>query len=76
MASFNVKPSKPVAIFGALFGVAILLFGVFSGIGRGNGFIWLWVAAGIAIMGFNLWAAFSKRGATEILESRDEDQTA
>ncbi|WP_414939931.1 hypothetical protein [Amycolatopsis sp. cmx-11-51] len=72
MASYNVKPSKPVAIFGAIFGAAILLFGIFSGIARNNGFIWLWVAAGIAIIGFNLWAAFSKRGATEVVETQND----
>ncbi len=72
MASFSVKPSKPMAIFGAVFGVAILLFGFFSGIGRNNGFLWLWLAAGVGIIGFNLWAAFSKRGATEIVETHEK----
>ncbi|MEU3623570.1 hypothetical protein [Amycolatopsis coloradensis] len=72
MSSYNVKPSKPVAIFGAVFGVALLLFGIFSGIGRNNGFLWLWVAAGVGIIGFNLWAAFSKRGATEVVETRED----
>ncbi|WP_233223895.1 hypothetical protein [Amycolatopsis sp. BJA-103] len=72
MTSFSVKPSKPMAIFGAVFGAAILLFGLFSGIGRNNGFLWLWLAVGIGIIGFNLWAAFSKRGATEVIETREK----
>ncbi|UJW28430.1 hypothetical protein L3Q67_24450 [Saccharothrix sp. AJ9571] len=71
MSSFKVKPSKPAAIFGAIFGVAILVFGLVSGLGKSGGFIWLWVVAGVAIIAFNLWAAFSKNGATEVVERRD-----
>ncbi|AGM07237.1 hypothetical protein [Amycolatopsis keratiniphila] len=55
MASFKVKPSKPVAVFGAAGGMAVLVFVLASGIGRGNGFVWL-------------WAAFGRRGATEVVE--------
>ncbi|UJW32054.1 hypothetical protein L3Q67_44125 [Saccharothrix sp. AJ9571] len=68
MSSFKVRPSKPAAILGAIFGVAVILFVVLGGIGKGGPFIWLWVAGGLAIIGFNLWAAFGKRGATEVVE--------
>jgi hypothetical protein len=33
-----------------------------------NGFLWLWVAMGVGIIGFNLWSAFSKRGATYVAD--------
>ncbi|MFI6026654.1 hypothetical protein [Amycolatopsis magusensis] len=71
MSSFKVKPSKPAAIFGAIFGVAILVFGLVSNLGKSGGFIWLWVVAGVAIIAFNLWAAFSRNGATEVVERRE-----
>ena len=58
----RIRPSKPVAVFGALFGVAILVFGVVQmGSRATSGFFWLWLVGGIAIIGFNLWAAFGKR---------------
>ncbi|KZB88361.1 hypothetical protein [Amycolatopsis regifaucium] len=74
MASYNVKPSKPVALFGAVGGMAMLAFVLLSGIGRGNGFVWLWAALCVGVVGFNLWAAFSKRGATEVVERRTADE--
>ncbi|MFC9250170.1 hypothetical protein [Amycolatopsis thailandensis] len=73
MASYRVKPSKPVAIVGALIGIGMLVVVFVNGIGRDNGFIWLWAAACVAIVGFNLWAAFSKNGATEVIERRSTE---
>jgi hypothetical protein len=61
MSTFKVKPSKPMAVFGAVFGVAILVFGFVSGVGRGTGFIRLWLAAGVAIIAFTLWAVLPGR---------------
>ncbi|MBE1577818.1 hypothetical protein ACFORH_11535 [Amycolatopsis roodepoortensis] len=75
MASFKVKPSKPVAVFGAVGGIAVLVFVLVSGIGRGNGFVWLWAALCVGVVGFNLWAAFSKRGATEVVERSPTDRS-
>ncbi|OXM62463.1 hypothetical protein [Amycolatopsis vastitatis] len=72
MSSFNVKPSKPVAVFGAIFGVAVLVFGFVNGRNSSGGFIWLWLIAGVAIIAFNLWAAFSKNGATEVISRKEE----
>ena len=67
MATYRVRPSKPVAIFGAVFGAVILVAGfVMVGTSGKNGwFIWLWLAVGVAIIGFNLWAAFAKNGSMQ-----------
>lgn len=55
-------------MFSAVGGTAMLVFVLVNGIGRGNGFVWLWAALCVGVVGFNLWAAFSKRGATEVVE--------
>jgi hypothetical protein len=61
-----------MAVFGAVFGVAILIFGAFS-ITRAEDpnwpFLVLWFAAGVGIVGFNLWAAFGKSGRLYDIES-------
>jgi hypothetical protein len=68
----RIRPSKPVAIFGAVFGLVILVWGIIAVGGSAGGFIWLWVTAGLAIIAFNLWSAFGKRGATQIIENDDK----
>lgn len=66
----RIRPSKPAAVFGAVGGLAILVFG-FVNIPKDNGFIWLWGAIGLGVIGLNLWAAFGRNGATEVV---DEDR--
>ena len=61
MSTWRVRPSKPVAIFGALVGVAMLVFGITS-IHHSTGFFIIWCVVVVGIIGFNLWAAFSPRG--------------
>ena len=59
------KPSKPAAVVSALIGVGMLGFGIanFGGAdGGGQGFLIFWCLALVAIIGLNLWAAFSKKG--------------
>lgn len=63
----RIRPSRPMAVFGAVFGLAILIFGAVKMNGAG-GFFWLWLAGGLGIIAFNLWAAFSKKGATHVVE--------
>lgn len=63
---YRVKPSKPVAVFGAVFGLAIVIVGAFSSHGNAAGLA-LFIVAGLAIVSFNLWAAFSKNGSTETI---------
>ena len=69
---FKVKPSKPMAIFGAVFGVVILVVGIAS-MHRFSAFVILWIVAGIAIVAFNLWAAFSPRGSLYSVRGPDDD---
>jgi hypothetical protein len=81
VSSYRYKPSKPVAVFGAVFGAAILVFGLVRMLdggaardGGGVAFLILWCVAGVAIIGFNLWAAFSKRGSLgTFVRTPDED---
>ena len=75
MATYRVRPPKPVAILGAVVGVAVVGFGVVN-VGNkpgSHGFIFLWAAIGLAIVGFNLWAAFSPRGASSIITTDGDD---
>ncbi|MEU4741989.1 hypothetical protein AB0G02_16210 [Actinosynnema sp. NPDC023658] len=63
----RIRPSKPAAIFGAVVGVAILVFGLLN-FPLDRPFIWLWSAVGVGVIAFNLWAAFSRNGATQVVD--------
>ncbi len=81
MSSYRYKPSKPVAVFTAVFGAAILVFGLVGMLngeldGGGVAFLVLWCAAGVGIIGFNLWAAFSEKGSlATFTRVPDDDRT-
>lgn len=68
----RIRPSKPMAVFGAIVGVAILAFGI-SAAARSEdtsiAFMGLWVVVGVGIIGMNLWAAFGRNGATHTIDS-------
>jgi hypothetical protein len=73
---WTVKPSKPVAVFGAIAGVAILVLGITS-MSKFTPFLAVWVALGVGIIAFNLWAAFSPRGGVYTVQgSRAPAKTA
>ncbi|MBA8792484.1 hypothetical protein FHX74_000078 [Friedmanniella endophytica] len=76
MPTYRVRPSKPVALITSVLGVAIVAFGVYSMVHRGqmHGFAYLWLVFGVVIIGFNLWSAFSSRGGTQVI-TRDDDPT-
>ena len=70
---------------GAVFGAAILVFGLVRMLdggaardGGGLAFLILWCVAGVAVVGTNLWAAFAKNGslATFSRVRDDEDRPA
>jgi hypothetical protein len=81
VSSYRYKPSKPVAVMGAVFGAAILVFGLVSMLnseagldGGGAAFLVLWCVAGVAIIALNLWAAFSRNGSlATFVRAPDDD---
>ena len=80
MSSFRYKPSKPMAVFGAVFGAAILVFGLVTMLGGdldggGVAFLVLWCVAGVAIICFNLWAAFSEKGSLATFQRVPDDES-
>ncbi len=71
MATRRIRPAKPLAVFGAVAGAAILAIGLVAGLqgdGTPVGFLALWALLGVAIIGFNLWSAFGKGGHTYTVE--------
>ena len=84
MKRMRYKPSKPVAVVSALFGVGMLWFGItsFRDAGGGaQGFLVFWCLAVVAIIGLNLWAAFAKKGSIATImpfgtEVEDDEDSA
>jgi hypothetical protein len=66
MLVYRIKPSKPSAVFGAVVGVAMIIF-VLVRFPLSEPFIWLWLAVAVGVVGFSLWAAFAKRGAEKVV---------
>jgi uncharacterized membrane protein HdeD (DUF308 family) len=62
--TYRVRPSKPVALTVAAIGVIIVVLGiVLIGPGSDSAWLfWLWVAVGIFVAGYTLWAAFAGSG--------------
>ena len=83
MSSYRYKPSKPAAVLSAVSGAAILVYGVVgmldSGATRDGGgvaFLVLWCLVGVAIVGFNLWAAFAKDGSVATFTRVPDEEDA
>lgn len=68
----RMKPSKPAAVFMTVFALgvgAVGLIAMTSGEGDANpAFMALWFVMLAGIIGFNLWSAFSKDGASQVIE--------
>ncbi|WP_328466514.1 hypothetical protein OHA21_46455 [Actinoplanes sp. NBC_00393] len=61
-----------MAVAGAVVGAGILVFGAIQTSRTGNwGFLAFWLIFGIAIIAFNLWNAFSRKGGHYVVERRD-----
>ena len=72
MRPVQMPGGRPMAVAGAVVGVGILTFGWVQMRGSGNtGFQILWIVFGVAIITFNLWSAFSRRGGHYVAERRD-----
>jgi hypothetical protein len=71
------KPSKPVAVFTAVVGAAMLVFGIVqfgsSDSGGGKAFLVIWCVVLVGIVALNLWAAFSKNGSLATFTRVDDD---
>lgn len=69
---WNIRPSKPVAVFGTLVGVGILAFGIAS-MHKLTPFLVFWCAVGVGVIAFNLWAAFASGGRSYSAETSGEE---
>ncbi|MDG4826703.1 hypothetical protein O7635_33050 [Asanoa sp. WMMD1127] len=63
----SFRPSRPVAVAGAVFGAAVIIFGVvqFARAGAFSWFLVVWAVLGASVVGFNLWSAFARNGASQ-----------
>lgn len=75
MPSYRVRQSKPLAAIGAVVGAGILVAGALA-IGFGSPGVWLWLAFGAAIIAFNLWSAFGRKGHDEVVEAVPDGSTS
>lgn len=81
MSSYRYEPSRPAAVFSGVLGAAILVFGVVRMLdggaardGGGVAFLVLWCLAGVAIVGFHLWAAFARNGSVATFSRMPDDE--
>ncbi len=76
--TYRLKPSKQQAVFTAIVGVVILTWAIidFTRKGKANGFLAVWGLIMAAIVGFNIWAAFSKNGYTDRISVRQDQLEA
>ncbi|NYJ08121.1 hypothetical protein [Petropleomorpha daqingensis] len=77
MSRMRYKPSKPVAVFTAVVGAAMLVFGIVefgsSGSGGGKAFLVVWCVFLVGMVSLNLWAAFSEKGSLATFTRVDDD---
>ncbi|MCU1623752.1 MAG: hypothetical protein JWL79_2597 [Frankiales bacterium] len=73
MTGYNYKPSKPAAVLSVLIGAGMLIFAITAfdtSKGSTTGFLIFWCVALVAIVGMNVWAAFSPNGSLAVLSRR------
>lgn len=71
-ADGRIARNRTLAVVGAIAGVGILIFGGFMLAGKESPLeIALFSVAGLAIIGFNLWSAFSRNGGRYAVTRRD-----
>lgn len=69
----KMKPTKPMAVFGAFVGLAMLVLALTS-FSRVTPFLVVWLVVVVGIVAINLWAAFSKDGALYSFHSSDHER--
>jgi hypothetical protein len=71
--SYRIKPSKGLMAVTTPIALLILAFGVVTMVRSHHpnyAFLAVWLVVGLAMLGFNLWAAFSKRGSLYQVDNR------
>jgi hypothetical protein len=69
------KPSKPSAILTVVLGIGMIVFAATQFADATGGtlaFFVFWCVAAVAIIGFNVWAAFAKKGSVADIVTDDE----
>jgi hypothetical protein len=69
------KPSKPSAILTTVIGIGMIVFALTEFADATGGtlaFFIFWCVAAVAIIGFNVWAAFATKGSVADIVTDDE----
>lgn len=76
MTTYRVRPTKPVAVVGAAFGVAVVAVGIFALATRSDDvplpLLIVWLIFGAAITVFSVWASLAENGRTQTLQQSDD----
>jgi hypothetical protein len=76
VSRYRYKPSKPVAVFGLVVGVAMIVL-VLTTFRHGNSaFVAIWCVAAAGIIGLSLWAVSSRNGSLATWTSRSSRRQA
>lgn len=72
--SYRYKPSKPVAVFQIIVGIAMLVLAITTFAHKGfSAFFVVWCVLLVGMMGLNAWAAFSKNGSLATFRRMPDD---
>ena len=75
MSTMRYKPSKPGAVLTVVVGIGMIVFAATQfadATGATLAFFIFWCVAAVAIIAFNVWAAFAKKGSVAKIVTDDE----